>query len=187
MPVPILTPDEFLDTERRATERHEYFRGEVYAMSGGSARHSVISLNLASTLLQRLRGAPCRPYTDLQIWAQSVEFLAYPDVFAVCGDLQYFPRRTDVVTNPVFIAEVLSPSTEAYDRNRKFLLYQSIPTLREYMLVSQTERRVKRYNLIDGIWVPAELVDPGPVRLLSLDVSLSLDEIYDGVSWSGPV
>lgn len=180
VPQPILSPAEFLDAERRSTDRHEYFRGEVFALPPGSARHSVIALNFASTLLRRLRGTTARPYTDLQIWADAVEFLAYPDVFVVRGDLQYFPQRTDVVANPVFIAEVLSPATETFDRNRKFFLYQHIPTFKEYVLISQNERRVRRYNLIDNVWVPAEVAGFAEVPLLSLGVNIPLDEIYEG-------
>jgi len=179
-PVPFLTPEEFLDAERRSDEKHEYFRGEVYAMAGGTPRHATISLNIASYLHGALRGTPCRPYADMQVWVDSMQFLAYPDVFVVCGEPKLFPQRNDAIMNALTIFEVLSPSTENYDRGKKFMIYQSMPSLREYVLVSQSVRQIRRYELVDGVWSIYEASGSDRLKLTFIDCELPLDAVYEG-------
>jgi len=128
---------EYLAFERKSEEKHAFFNGEIFAMSGGAAQHNLIAMNLASELRSALWRGPCRVHTsDLRICSPNGLY-TYADVSVVCSKPQYQDSKQDVLLNPLVIIEVLSPSTERYDRSNKFKLYQSISTLSEYVLVSQ--------------------------------------------------
>lgn len=178
-----MTPEEFLAWERQQEGKHEYFAGLVVAMSGGSARHSRIAVNVASELRAGVRGSNCGTYqSDLRIWIDRLGTFVYPDVSIVCGALDYFDDRQDTITNPVVVVEVLSPSTEKYDRSDKFLAYQGVASLKEYLLVSQERKLIEQYVREGNSWrYVAWLPESGTVELRSVVATLRFDEVYEGV------
>jgi Uma2 family endonuclease len=181
-----LTPAEYLARERAAAHRSEYFDGACFAMAGGSPRHSLIKVNLTGELHVRLKGAPCTAYdSDLRILVVRTGLYTYPDVSVICGPLEFEDDHRDTVLNPRLIVEVLSESSEAYDRGRKFGHYRQIPTLREYVLVSQEEPKVECFwHNDDGTWTMSEAAGLDSVlRLRSLGIEFSLREIYDKVDF----
>lgn len=184
-----LTPELYLELERQSETRHEYFDGEVFAMSGGSMAHSRLAVNLCFHLSLQLVDRPCEVVnSDMRVKVQATELYTYPDVSVVCGEPLLEDNRQDTLLNPLVIIEVLSPSTEGYDRGVKFDHYRQIPSLMEYVLVSQTEVRVERYlRLPNGEWslkvatgLAAELSLP------SLQVSLKLSDVYHKVTLPPP-
>ncbi len=184
IPVPLLTREQYLRQERRAEFRSEYHRGRVVAMAGTSRNHSRIVSNISISLGVQLRGRPCNNYSsDLRVSVRGGERYLYPDVVVTCGEEQFEDAELDILVNPLVVIEVLSPSTEAYDRGAKFLYYQSIPSLREYVLVSQTVRRFEVYRKQpDGSWLYQSFpFSPPPLVLQSIDCTLTFDEIYDKV------
>ena len=184
-----LTPAEYLARERAATYRSEYFDGEMLAMAGGSPRHSLISASVIRELGNGLKRRPCAVYeSNLRILVSVTGLYTYPDASVICGPLEYEDKHCDTVVNPTLIVEVLSDSTEAYDRGRKFCHYRRIATLREYLLVSQEEPTIEQFlRNDDGTWTlkVAAGVD-ATLGLPSLGIQLSLREIYDKVDFSTP-
>src|SRR6185437_1640080 len=132
-------PEEYLQIERAAETRHEFFAGEMYAMAGGSARQSLVIFNLVRELGNGLKGRCKVMGQDLRTSVAHEGLYTYPDLLVVCGELKFADSRPDTVTNPVLLVEVLSPSTESYDRGFKFAQYRQIETLKEYAMVSQAE------------------------------------------------
>ncbi|MCY2992291.1 MAG: Uma2 family endonuclease [Planctomycetota bacterium] len=184
-----LTPAEYLEIERAATYRSECFDGEMFAMAGGSARHSLIKVNLCGEIRARLKGAPCTAYdSDLRILVFATGLYTYPDASVICGRLEFEDERRDSVLNPTLLVEVLSDSTEAYDRGKKFSHYRQIPALREYLLVSQEEPKIERFlRNDDGTWTLTEVSGPDAILPLpSLGVEISLREVYDKVEFTAP-
>lgn len=187
--VPRLTPVEYLARERAATYRSEYFDGEMFAMAGGSPRHSLIKVNVTGELRARLKGSPCTAYdSDLRILVSRTGLYTYPDASVICGPLEFEDEHRDTVANPTLLVEVLSESTEAYDRGKKFGHYRQIPALREYLLVSQEEPKIERFlRNQDGTWTLTEAAGlDATLPLPSLNVEISLREIYDKVDFSAP-
>ena len=184
-----LTPAEYLEIERAATYRSEYFDGEMFAMAGGSARHSLIKANIIRDFGNGLKGRPCTAYdSDLRILVSATGLYSYPDASVICGPLEFEDARRDTVLNPTLLVEVLSDSTEAYDRGKKFSHYRQIPALREYLLVSQEEPEIERFlRNDDGTWTRTEASGPDAVLPLpSLGVEISLREVYDKVEFTAP-
>jgi Uma2 family endonuclease len=181
------TPHEYLALERIADYRSAFFQGEIFAMAGGSPRHSLIQTNLTAELRQALKGNPCTAYnSDLRILVNPTGLYTYPDASIVCGPLELADGQKDVVLNPTVLFEVLSDSTEAYDRGQKFGNYRQIESLREYVLVSQNEVLVERYQRNpDNTWTLTESrgVD-AQLALNSVGIAISLMEIYDKVDFS---
>ena len=170
---------EYLAFERESTERHEYFRGEVYAMAGGSEAHNLIAANILRELGNALHDRPCYAYgSDMRVKAG--ELYTYPDVSALCGDRRFEDEAIrDTLLNPGALVEVLSDTTEAYDRGRKFDAYRSIPSLVDYVLVSQAQRLVEHFaRQKDGSWILHVLRAGERLRLGSLQCDLAVDEIY---------
>lgn len=183
--VPRLTPMEYLAIERAARTKSEFYDGEMFAMAGGTATHSLIGTNLAGEFRSLLRGKKCVPYNaDLRIQVQSTGLFTYPDLSVICGPLQ-FTDGEDTVTNPSVLVEVLSPSTEAYDRGQKFLQYRQIPTLREYLLVNQHEPLLELFIRQEGsIWLLREAAGlDARLEIPSLQIAVSLAEIYANVEF----
>ena len=178
------TPEEYLAFEEAHTERHEYIAGQVYAMSGASTAHVILRDNLIVALHTRLRGSPCRPFgADLRVRSPDSAFYTYPDLTVVCGPPALDPGKTATLLNPTTLVEVLSDSTEAYDRGEKFAWYQTIPSLREYVLVSQHEARAERFARdAGGAWsVTAASGLDAALPLPALGCELPLAELYEGV------
>lgn len=176
-----LQPDEFLAWERGQPERHVYFRGQVFAMAGGSPRHSLLASRLIERFAQALRGRPCDVYTsDLRLGLDATHFV-YADVVVACRPLVLRPGTTDVVTNPKVVIEVLSKSTEAYDRGDKQAAFLALPSVEHYLLVSQRERRIELYTRQgDGSFRFTVNGGGASVAVVQLGVELRVDELYDG-------
>jgi Uma2 family endonuclease len=181
-----ITPQEYLERERKAEFRSEYFRGEIFAMSGGTPNHSLIKVNLVSELRSKLQNTPCKPYdSDLRVKVEATGLYTYPDASVVCGEMQFDDRHSDTTINPSLLAEVLSNSSEAYDRGRKFDHYRKIESLKEYVLVSQEQVAVELFSRNDdGTWMLSvfeKMTDTVPIP--SLDIGLSVAEIYNRVDF----
>ncbi len=178
--------DEYLERERRAETRSEFLGGEIRAMSGGSSPHSLIQVNLTTELRVQLKGGRCRVYNnDMRIKCPTGLY-TYPDASVVCGPTQFEDGRIDTLLNPVSIFEVLSPSTQAYDRGVKFAHYRTIPTLREYVLIAQ-DRPLVEHHVRDesGNWTMFAVTDPGgALRLKAVQAELRLAELYDEVDFA---
>jgi len=130
------TAEEYLQFEKTSSEKHEYFKGEIFAMAGAGPRHNLIFSNLFGDLAYKLKGKTCRPFgSDFRVHIPENTLFTYPDISIVCGDIISSNVDQDSVTNPTVIIEILSPSTKDYDRGGKFLLYRDIPTLKEYILI----------------------------------------------------
>jgi Uma2 family endonuclease len=186
-PVHQLTEAEYLEIERRAEFKSEFFDGEMFAMAGGTFEHSRIATNLATALQNRLAAGPCQPFnSDLRIKIEATGLLTYPDVSVICGPPRFFGNERDTVVNPTVLVEVLSDSTEAYDRGTKFLHCQQIPTLREYLLVSQKEPRVEQFiRQEDDEWRWRKAVGlEATLELPSLHVTVALSEIFAHVEFA---
>ena len=133
-----LTPAEYLAFERQSDVKHEYFRGELFAMAGASRQHVTISTNLAYLLVGQLKGRPCDVFNgDMRVKVSPTGLYTYPDASVVCGRPRFEDKELDVLLNPTVIVEILSKSTEAYDRGEKFAQYRTLDTLTDYLLLSQ--------------------------------------------------
>ena len=173
---------QYLALEQGSEIKHEYLRGEVYAMAGGTPEHAALAMAVGAELRAALRGRPCRAYSsDLRVRVEATDLSTYPDITVVCGALVTSKIDTHAVINPALIAEVLSDSTEGYGRGEKFAHYRRIPSLREYLLVSQRTRRLESlYKNDEGDWV---LREAGPGEVLQLrafeGVRLETDIVYE--------
>ncbi len=179
------TLDEYFVLELASEGKYEYWQGEVYAMSGASPAHVQIQINLITLLSLQLRGRPCRVFSsDMRLKVPSFPPYRYPDVSALCGEA-IFERigGLDVLTNPTLIVEILSPSTEAFDRGDKFTHYKSIPSFREYLLIAQHRPHVSHYvRQSEEVWSYRECNALETVlNLPALTCRLALDELYQSV------
>jgi Uma2 family endonuclease len=187
------TVDEYLALERESEERHEYLDGEIYAMAGETPDHGRICTNLVIELGSQLRGASCEVFSkDMKVRSGSAPnplrplkgLYSYPDVLVVCGGMQFHDEYRDVLLNPTIIIEVLSPATEAFDRGEKWLRYQSwLPSLMDYLLVSQSEPLIERYRRqLDGGWLYSLVSGlEGRVTLASIGCAWQLADVYDRI------
>ena len=182
-----LTETEYLEIERGAESKSEFFQGEMFAMAGGTPQHSLIATNLARELGNRLKSSHCVAYNaDLRIKIEATGLCTYPDLSVVCGPPQFAQGTEDTVLNPTLLVEVLSDSTEAYDRGKKFEHCRQIRTLQEYLLVSQKEPRIEQFiRQPDGRWLLNEAAGPdASLELPSLRISLSLAEVFAKVNFA---
>jgi Uma2 family endonuclease len=172
---------EYLAIEEMNPVRHEFCDGEVWAMAGGSPDHAAIAINVASVLREQLRGRPCRVFgSDLRIRVRASGLATYPDASVVCSRLEVDPDDPSghTVVNPTLLVEVLSPSTEAYDRGEKLAHYKRIPSLREVVLVAQDERRLELWRREGERWTVELARGDEVAHLSSIDCALPLAEIY---------
>lgn len=179
-----LTPEEYLAVERQNEHKSEYLDGEMVAMTGASRRHSIIALNIAAEIHGQLKGRPCEGYiSEMRVSIPNRGYV-YPDVVVVCGEPQLEDKYFDTLLNPTVIVEILSESTERYDRTKKFALYRTIESLVEYVLVAQEEYIVEQYTKQpDGRWVLSDHRSLEDVlELASVQCTLALREVYDKVS-----
>ncbi len=190
MTVPVqarrLTEAEYLEIERAAEFKSEFFDGEMFAMAGGTAEHSRIGTDLTTVFGNLLKGKPCLPYNaELRVKVEATGLLTYPDLSIVCGDLKFASRTKDTIVNPTVVVEVLSDSTEAYDRGKKFEHYRQIPSLQEYLLVSQKEPRIEQFvRQPDGRWLLNEAAGlDAKLSLPSLGITLGLAKVFANVSF----
>lgn len=181
-----LTPKEYLDFERKSEIKHEYCKGEIFAMSGASREHNVICMNVGSEIRQQLKGKSCEAYPgDMRVFVPATGLYTYPDIVVVCGEPQFQDKEFDTLLNPTLIIEVLSPSTESYDRGKKFAHYRSIETLAQYLLVSQDEPRIDNYlKQESGLWLFSDSRTLNErVELPSIDCVLDIREVYDKINF----
>lgn len=180
-----VTPEEYLALDRASEVKHEYIGGHVYAMSGASREHNLITTNIARDLSQQLYNQPCEVYGDMRVRVPKLNFV-YPDVVVVCGEPQFGDDYSDILLNPTLVIEVLSPSTERYDRGLKFEAYRDVPSLREYVLVSQEKPLIERYaRQPNGAWeltVFKQPLDSAP--LLSIGCQLQVERVYNKVQFT---
>ncbi len=183
-PQPRVTREEYLALEERSDTRHQFYAGEVFAMTGGTFRHAAIAGNVYLALGTRLHGRPCRPMnSDMRVHTPS-GLDTYPDVSLLCGEPELADDQRTLL-NPVALFEVLSPSTAGFDRGDKFLHYRSIPGLRDYVLVDSERVRVEHFRRgdADGEWVLREYTDPeAGVDLAATGSRLPLAEVYGGIA-----
>lgn len=180
-PKDLLTPEEYLAIERRSEFKSEYFAGEAFAMAGGTKRHNLVAGNINRILGTQLLERECNVYnSDMRVKIPSVGKYTYPDASVACADEQFEDEDEDTLLNPVVIIEVLSKSTEAYDRGKKWEHYQRLESLRDYLLVSQTAYRVERFTRQrGGSWNYTEYVGESEViEIKSIRCSLLLRDIY---------
>ncbi len=183
-PVSRISPDEYMKLEEETGERFEYLNGEVFAMSGGTLPHNLISARLNRRIGVLLEERGCETLNSSQrILVMATGLETYPDVSVVCGKVQLAGTHAMATTNPVVLIEVLSKSTEAYDRGEKAAHYRRIESLQEYLLVAQGTVRVERYRRAgENKWVLSEFTDTGEMlELASLGIEIPIAAIYDGV------
>ena len=185
---PSLTPDQYLEIERAAEFKSEYYNGCMYAMSGASYNHVLISGSFGAELYAALKKTPCAvAANDLRVRVSPLGLYTYPDIVVICGEPKFADDQKDTLLNPTFLAEVLSPSTEAYDRGFKSQQYRKIESLQEYALVSQTEPRLEVFRRQpDGRWLLSEFAGLDAVsRFESLSCEIPLAEIYSKITFTG--
>ena len=178
------TPEEYLELERQAEYRSEYFNSEIFAMGGASPRHVLIVTNVVSELRVQLKKQPCAVFsTDLRVRVSPTGLYTYPDVVVVCGKPLFSDERKDTLTNPTLIVEVLSKSTKDYDRGDKFEQYPALDSLKEYVLIAQDRHHTEHHvRQIDNTWVLSETNRVEDcIELVSIGCKLELVEIYDKV------
>jgi len=178
-----LTVEEYLQFEKESPQKHEYFKGEIFAMAGAGARHNVIFSNLFGELAYRLKGKPCKPYgSDLRIHIPENTLFTYPDISIICGEIIPSKIDEDTAILPTVLIEILSPSTKDYDRGGKFRLYRDIPTLKEYILIESEAISIEAFRINgQGHWELEEYRSIENTLTISIvDVSLPLKEIYEG-------
>lgn len=180
-PRPRISPEEYLALERHSETRSEYLNGEIFAMTGASRRHNRITLNLAIALDSRLRDKGCEVFaSDMRVKVSATGLYTYPDVLVVCGEPRFEGAEVDTLLNPKVIFEVLSPSTEGYDRGKKAEHFRALASLAEYVLVSQDRVHVEHYLHLNYGWLLTEADRPEDViELSSIDTRLTLADIYD--------
>lgn len=183
-PTALVSVAEYLVSERRRPEKHEFFDGEIYLQAGASIAHNLITANIIGVLHQQLRASSCTVLpSDMRVRTPRRRQYMYPDATIICGSPIFDDEYHDTIVNPIVIIEVLSPSTEQYDRGRKFQAYRTLSTLQEYLLISQMMMRVehfKRQN--DTMWLMIEYTHPDQaIELSSVGCTLPLAELYEKV------
>ena len=188
LPKTFVTPEEYLERERKAECKSEYYNGEIFAMSGVSRWHDGIATALQFLIYRHLRGKNCRSYSaEVRVLAQPSGLYTYPDLTVVCGKPPYADSDVDTLINPILLVEVLSPSTEVYDRGQKAKLYRAIPLLQELLLVSQETYEVELYRRQpDGSWSIVSVTGlDASIELASIGYTLHLRELYEIVVAEG--
>ena len=183
------TPEEYLDLERKSHYKSEYLEGQIYAMSGGSLNHGATGANVIIAIGKRLPGTPCRIFSsNVKVRTTTDGLFTYPDASIVCGDVRFHDDKQDVIVNPIVLVEVLSPSTEAYDRVGKWEQYQTIDSLQTYVLIAQHQARVEQYaRQPNGDWLYSPVTGRNQsLYIASIDCTLALSEIYDRVEFPAP-
>ncbi len=181
-----ITREEYLEIEDQADVRSEYYNGEIFVMAGGSRNHSVICFNLNWGIREAVANKDCVGFdSNMKLEIAEHSLFVYPDVTVVCGEIEFSEGRTDIITNPVLIIEVLSPGTEMFDRGDKFAYYRTVPSLREYVLVSQHSPIVEVYHRQDEnswLYSVSKGIDESVV-FQTIHLELFLKDIYQKVDW----
>ncbi len=183
------TAEAYLEFEVNSDRRHEFIDGEIVPMSGGTPNHNEIAGNLYIAVKTKLKGQDYRTfYVDQRLWLPIPDMYTYPDVMVVPKPLEFQPRRTDTIVNPILIAEVLSKSTKAYDRDEKFAAYRTIPAFREYLLIDQYSFHVEQYTKTpENRWLFSEHNGlEASFHLESIDCTVTLAELYNDIELTIP-
>ena len=180
-----ITPQQYLEWERKAETKSEYVNGQIYAMSDASRRHNIIALNFGAALNAQLQQRPCETYVgDMRVKVNETGKYAYPDVSAACGDIEFEDAEVDTLLNPILIVEVLSPSTENYDRIGKFAHYRRLPSLQEYILIAQDRIQVEQFARQGEHWLFSEYNSlEAELILNSVHCRIPLRSIYAKVAF----
>lgn len=179
------SPEEYLELETAAEYRSEYYHGQIFPMAGGTPNHNQIAGNFYAALNFAFRRQAYRVFmSNMRLWIPQKRLYTYPDVMVVAGELEYAEGRRDTITNPLMLAEVLSESTENYDRGEKFKLYRTISSLKEYIIISQSEKHVEQFSkTTDNKWILSEYDEDATLSLTSIEFEISLSDIYDKVQF----
>lgn len=177
-------PEDYLAWEEAQAERHEYIDGEVFAMGGASDAHGTVAINFAALLHRALRGTPCKPFiADMKVHVAASNCFFYPDLVVTCDPRDRGPEATHAKQFPSLIVEILSPSTEAYDRGNKFAAYRQLDSLLEYVLVSLEERRIEVFRRdAAGFWVLHPVALNEVLELASISLTCPAVEIFEGLA-----
>ena len=181
---PYLSPEDYLAIEREAQHKSEYFSGQMWAMAGASREHNLIVANISGEVRARLKGRPCETYSnDLRVRVTPAGLYTYPDVVVVCGQPEFVDLKGDTLLNPTVLVEVLSPGTEAWDRGGKWAQFQRLPSLQEYVLVSQDAMIVEQFTRqAGGTWLYSRAEGPDAALFIaSVNVTVPLPDVYDRI------
>ncbi|MGB0561317.1 MAG: Uma2 family endonuclease [Spirulinaceae cyanobacterium] len=179
---PFLTPEQYLEAESRATQKHEYINGEIYAMAGGGQAHGLLITNLVALIRPHLRGSHCRLFaSDMKVQIETHNSFYYPDLVVTCDERDR-TRDQPYLNFPVLIIEVLSDSTESFDRGKKFLDYSQLPSLQEYILVSQHQQQIEVFHRQNSQqWLLTQYSNASEIKIESLALSCAIRDIYEDV------
>lgn len=171
---------EYVAFENSSNTKHEFLDGQIYGMAGGTPEHAALASTASHLLYAQLEASPCRPHSsDLRIHVRATGLVTYPDVAVICGSRERDPGDARAVTNPTLLVEVLSPSTEKYDRLEKFEHYKLIPSLRQYVLIAQDRRQVELWTRDGDAWTSSVANDGDVAELGSIDCRLDVKRLYD--------
>lgn len=185
-----VSESEYLAFETTRELKHEFVNGEVFAMTGESVRHNLICNNTSTALINQLVDEPCIvPSNDTRVKVESHVSYRYSDVTVICGEVAYVDGRTDTISNPIIVIEVLSPSTALLDRNQQLDEYTQIPTLQEYVLISQDAHKIERFlRQESGDWLYTKVTrDDGVLKLSSIDCELKVADVYRKLDLIGDI
>lgn len=180
---------EYLEQEQASDIKHEFVNGEIFAMAGGTPEHGRLAMRVAIALGAQLRGRHCEPYSsDVRVRVLATDLATYPDLSVVCGRLERDPVDANTIINPIVLVEVLSDSTEKYDRGEKFAHYRRIPSLQEYVLVSQLEPRIEvfRRNADGKSWTLHIAEASERAKIESIGCDIAVDEVYASAFEAAP-
>lgn len=181
-----LQPEEYLEIERKADYKSEYSKGEMFALAGSTKEHNIILVNIIQGLANQLSDRPCQVYTnDIRLKVQPSGLYTYPDLIVVCGEQKFEDDKFDTLLNPTLIVEILSDSTEAYDRGIKFENYRLLESLKEFVIVSQKHMKIEKFKRQpDGKWLLIEAGKPEQAMdLESINCSLKLKDVYKNIEF----
>ena len=179
-----ITDSDYLSTERNALDKHEFYRGEVYAISGATIKHNIIFSNVFGILSAKLYGSDCKPFgSDLRIHIPKNSLYTYPDISIVCGKIETTDSNFDTITNPAVIIEILSASTRDYDKGSKFTLYKDIISLNEYILIDSENISVEKYSRNnDGSWILTEYKTISQLFTIdTVNTTILLEDVYHSI------
>jgi Uma2 family endonuclease len=182
-----MTVEEYLAMERASEEKHEFLDGEIYLMSGASRNHNLVVTNMIITLGNQLRERPCSVYpSDMRVKITDFGHYTYPDIMVACDPEHIEDNQQDTLLNPIVIIEVLSPSTESYDRGKKFQHYRTLDSLQEYVLIAQEQARIERYlRQPSGEWLLSDAVGlEAVIDLPSIECTLALTDVYNKINFA---
>ncbi|HEX2906142.1 MAG TPA: Uma2 family endonuclease [Phototrophicaceae bacterium] len=180
-----MTPEEYLAFDRASEIKHEYYDGEIVAMTGAKKNHNLVAMSTGAALYSQLRQRPCEIYpSDMRVKTGDGQY-TYPDISLVCGESVFEDDRDDTLLNPLVIIEILSPSTETYDRGRKFQHYRTLASLQEYLLIAQDSVRVEHYTRQGEQWLLTDATSLDDILTLpSVDCTLALRDVYEKVDFT---